>query len=49
MEPARQRPLVEVSDLIKNYLLVQKLQKAISDLRSKAKIQEFSERLEGLE
>lgn len=46
-EEERQRPLTEVWDQIKNYLLLQKLQGAVDELRAKAKIEQFPERLEG--
>ncbi len=46
---ARQVPLTEVWDRIKNALLVQKLQQSITELRDKAKVQEFPERLDNVE
>ena len=44
----RQRPLTEVWDQIKNYLIVQKLQGALEDLRTQAKIERFPERLQSV-
>lgn len=44
----RQRPLTELWDQIKNFLLVQKLQGAIDELRKSAKIEKFPERLESV-
>lgn len=46
---ARQRPSSEVWDSIKNFLLVQKLQEAITELKGKAKVEEFPERLTGID
>ena len=43
---ARERPLTEVWDQVKNYLLIQKLQQTVEELRSKAKVERFPERLE---
>lgn len=42
----RQRPLTEVWDQVKNYLMIQKLQQAVEELRAKAKVEKFPERLE---
>ena len=47
-QEARQRPLAEVYDMIKNYLLVQKLQQSVDALNKKAKIERFPERLESV-
>ena len=44
----RQRPLSEVSDDIKNFLIVQKLQQTINDLETKAAVERFTDRLEGV-
>ncbi len=46
---ARQRPSSEVWDGIKNFLLMQKLQEAMNELKGKAKIEEFPERLTGVD
>ena len=42
----RQRPISEVWDQIKNFLLIQKLQGAVDELNRKAKIERFAERLQ---
>jgi len=47
-QEVRQRPLAEVYDMIKNYLLVQKLQQSVDALNKKAKIERFPERLESV-
>ena len=44
----RQRPLTEVYDGIKNFLLIQKVQQAVDDISKKAAIERFADRLEGL-
>jgi len=44
-QETRQRPLSEVYDGVKNYLLLQKLQQAIDQLTKQAKIEKFPERL----
>ena len=44
----KQRTLTDVWDQIKNYLLVQKLQAALEELRTQAKIERFPERLHGV-
>ena len=44
----RQRPLTEVYDDIKNFLLIQHVQQAVDDLTKKAAIEHFAERLEGM-
>lgn len=49
LKEARQRPSSELWDGIKNFLLAQKLQDAIGELRTKAKLEEFPERLQGIE
>ncbi len=48
LQPERQMPPEEVRDWIRTTLLTQKLQDAMKDLRSKATVQEFPERLQGL-
>ncbi|MBI2093954.1 MAG: peptidyl-prolyl cis-trans isomerase [Candidatus Omnitrophica bacterium] len=47
-KPGRQRPLVEVSDNIKQFLQLQKLVDQTDELRSKAKIEQFPERVKGI-
>jgi peptidyl-prolyl cis-trans isomerase C len=47
-EEERQRPLSEVWDQIKNFLLAQQLQQRVEALRAKAEIERFPERLEGV-
>ena len=47
-QEARQRPLSEVYDGVKNFLLVQKLQQTMDALSGKAKIEKFEERLGGV-
>jgi len=44
----RQRPLSEVWDQVKNFLLLQRLQKEMDALRAEATVQRFPERLEGV-
>ena len=44
----RQRPLSEVWDQVKNFLLLQKLQKEMDGLRAEATVERFPERLEGV-
>ena len=44
----RQRPLSEVWDQVKNFLLLQKLQKDMDALRAEATVERFPERLEGV-
>lgn len=48
-KPARQRTEVEVHDDIKASLMIQEVQKQIEQLRKKAEIKEFSERLGSVE
>lgn len=48
LQRERQIPLEERKEWIRTTLLTQKLQQAIKDLRSKAAIQEFPERLDGI-
>ncbi|MBI4342590.1 MAG: peptidyl-prolyl cis-trans isomerase [Candidatus Omnitrophica bacterium] len=43
-----QRPLTELWDQIKNFLLFQKLQGSLEQLKSKAKIERFPERLDAI-
>ena len=47
-QPGRQRPLVEVSDNIRNLLRLQKLNSLTEELRTKAHVERFPERLTGL-
>ena len=44
----KQRTLTDVWDQIKNYLLVQKLQNSLEELRTQAKIERFPERLQSV-
>ena len=44
----RQRPMTEVWDQIKAFLTLQKLQKSVDDLRIKANVERFPERLDGI-
>ena len=44
----RTRPMTEMWDQIKQFLLFQKLQGSLEDLKGKAKIERFSERLDGV-
>ncbi len=46
LHPEKQRALNEVWDQIKSALTVQKIQGAVSDLRKKAKIEQFQDRLQ---
>ncbi len=47
-QQARQRPINEIWDEIKSFLQVQKFQESITDLNNKAKIERFTDRLEGV-
>lgn len=47
-QAGRQRPLVEVTDNIRNFLRLQKLNGLTDELRTKATVERFPERLKGL-
>ena len=47
-QPGRQRPLVEVSDNIRNFLRLQKLNSMTEGLRTKAHVERFPERVKGV-
>ncbi|OGX38323.1 MAG: hypothetical protein A3C53_02570 [Omnitrophica WOR_2 bacterium RIFCSPHIGHO2_02_FULL_68_15] len=47
-EPERTRPLGEVWDQIKNFLLIQKAQQEVEALKTNAKVETFPERLAGV-
>ena len=44
-KPARVRPLVEVSDQIRNFLKLRKVTAATETLRGKTKVEAFNDRL----
>ena len=48
-KPGRQRPLVEVSDNIRNFLQLRKIEQATEELKTKAKIERAPENLKSVE